>query len=497
MSLAAVSAGNQRKHASNASKSVAKPKLLSSADSKASKAHTRRMAFACSAGCAAREPQLEKSLAPWADWKKKSTGLEMIDSLEGFCNAQRSSEDPFIIAVLWKNDVYLKTCDASSLKSPGLYLIGPEDLSLVLTFLLHTQRMAELPAGPIAFGMYLSDYTSLVDRHLIGPGLPIFSYLGRDTSWAVPWPSSFTVMSSSEAEEWQERQESASDKEKSIVQKTWEQRESKAYWIGTVTGPWEFALDSGLDAVPRLKMLKLASENQEQLRADWSKTAGYGISWVHDNDKIGGFGAHQARDVQEMTGIAKAGYQDVDTWQNYKYFVNLDGVVLGGRLPKLLRLGGVVLQQEAGYTEHISGLLKPYEHYVPVEYDLSDLVAKVKWLQQNATEAKRIAENARNVAKNRMRIEDHLCYIWRALEALGTKTAAAKSADMEVEKRLASFNRVSMHEGGMRGTLERFWNSKLEEVATGERVMSDEGIEFLQRIWDRLEGIHKRTQTFM
>merc|ERR1719460_308663 len=273
-------------------------------------------------------------------------------------------------------------------------------------------------------------------------------------------------------------------------QKPWKQRSSQAYWIGAVTGPWEFALDDGLMALPRLKFLKMAADHPEQIHGLWYETAGYGVHWIRDEHNVSGFLAPHPRSVEELTGIAKAKFQGAKKWQNFKYYVNLDGVVMGGRLNKLLSIGGVVLQHKAGYKENINALVKPYEHYVPIEYDLSDLVEKVQWLQQNEAEAKRIAENGKALALKRMRFEDHVCYVWRALEALGKKTASAQVSESEVEKRLESYVHVTLDDAGMRQTLEKFWGEKLEEVKTGDRKMSKRGIELLQWSWDRMAGLY-------
>jgi hypothetical protein len=457
----------------------------------AAKAKRHRNAFVCAAGCSAREPQLEESMGPWADWRSNSTGLDMIDSLVGFCHARRDSDDPFIISVLWQGDVYLKTCQAEKLSNVGLYLIGPEDLSLVLVFLFGAQKVAQLPPGPVAFGMYLSDYTSLVDHHQVGPGVPMFAYLGRQTSWAIPWPSSFTMVSTQDVESWEQKNTGKA------AQKPWDQRKSKAYWIGTVTGPWEFALHDGIMAVPRMNLLKTAKQHPEELEVEWSGTAGYGISWVNSDDNVSGFLSHGSQSIQDMTGVQRAKWKAASDWDNFKYFVNLDGVVLGGRLNKLLSLGGVVLQHQAGYKEHFEALLKPYEHYVPVEYDLSDLVEKVQWLQRNDAEAKRIAENGQKLASQRMRFEDSACYIWRALEALGAKTAAAEVDKKEVREKLGSFVKVSVQKGGLRPTLESFWGEKLEDVHTGNRKMSSRGIELLEWAWSRMEGLYDEVKEQM
>lgn len=453
----------------------------------------QRIAFACKAGCSEREPELEQSLAPYAEWGRETSGLDMLELLWGFCQARRSCKDPFVITVLWQGDTYLRACGAEDLREASLYLIGPEDLSLVITFLYAVQRVAGLPPGPMAFGLYLSDYTCLVDRHLVGPGVPLFAYLGRQTSWAIPWPSSFTVHSTQQLEARPPRTPALRGAA------GWAARSARAYWIGTITGPWELSPDADLAALPRLKLLHLARDHPEALRAEWSGVAAYGISWVRSRDRLEGFqpgSVNGSHSVAELTGLRQAGFKALEQWGHFKYYVNLDGVVMGGRLNKLMGLGGVVLQHEAGYREHIDALAKPYVHYVPVRYDLSDLVPKIRWLQANDREAERIASRAQDLAQQRMRLEDHLCYVWRALEGLGNRTASKEVNSTVVAERLRElrFRRVAVVADDMRKTLEGFWGAKLEEVATGDRVMTRGGIRLLQWSWDRFSSLRRRSQ---
>jgi len=466
----------------------------------------KRNAFVCAAKCAAREPQLERSLAPWASWSGNNTGTDMLDTFMGFCKQEKTCQDPFVIFTLWDGQVHLRACggigpggekDAPGLNGlldPSLYLIGPEDLSLALILFLGVQSLATLPKHPIVFGMYLSDYSCLLDRHLVGPGLPIFAYLTRDTSWLIPFPSSFTLKSTQDVEQFQKQ----SRQGHSLVQEAplvpWSKRRAQAYWIGAVTGPWEFTPDAGLMAVPRLNLLHKTAQHPAQLHAEWSNLASYGISWVHDTENVSGFLAHRPRGVEELTGIKKSGRKELVDWSDYKYYINLDGVVMGGRLNKLLSQGGVVLQHQSGYYEFYEALLEPYKHYVPVAYDLSDLVPKVKWLQENEENARKIASRSRSLASQRLRFEDQLCYIWRALEGIGAKTSNVAVNPAEMRKKLEGdgFIKVSFRESSFRTTLEHFWGQKLEDVRTGERRMLPKGIELLQWAWERVSGLRER-----
>lgn len=467
----------------------------------------RRSKFVCAAGCAAREPQLEHSLAPWADWDPNTSGLDTLRLLWGFCTAPRQCRDPFVIFVLWRGSVHVRHCGGRyGLKDPALYLIGPEDLSMVMIFLLAAMRVASLPPGPIVFGMYLSDYTCLLDHHLYGPGVPIFAYLSRETSWVIPFPSSFSVISTMEIDQWQAELVKKSEGKPHadpLATRPWDRRTPRAYWVGAITGPWEFAADPAIMAVPRLKLLRLAKDHPDRLKAEWSNLATYGITWVHDSEHIAGFMNNDPpRSVVNLTGIEQAGFTPLNKWAHYKYYLNIDGVVMGGRMNKLLSLGGVVLQHQAGYYEHFEDILEPYVHYVPIAYDLSDLVSTVQWLQDNDVEARRIAENGQRLADERLRIEDHLCYVWRALEGLGAKTSSVEADFDEVQAMLTEleFVSASVEDNSMRATLEKFWSkvlekpgeTPLEKVVLGRRKMNKKGIEMLQWTWDKFSSLYKK-----
>ena len=80
---------------------------------------------------------------------------------------------------------------------------------------------------------------------------------------------------------------------------------------------------------------------------------------------------------------------------DYKYQLCLDGTVAAYRLPYLLAGGSVVFKQESTYFEHFYKDLKPWQHFIPVKRDLSDILERVKWAKDNDAEVRRIAENAR------------------------------------------------------------------------------------------------------
>ena len=78
----------------------------------------------------------------------------------------------------------------------------------------------------------------------------------------------------------------------------------------------------------------------------------------------------------------------------YKYIVNVDGHVTAFRLSLELSMGSVILLVNSEWKIWYSHLLIPYEHYVPIKEDLSDIFEQIKWCRDNDSKCEQIAKNA-------------------------------------------------------------------------------------------------------
>jgi hypothetical protein len=95
----------------------------------------------------------------------------------------------------------------------------------------------------------------------------------------------------------------------------------------------------------------------------------------------------------------------------YKYIINVEGHVCAFRLSLELEMGCCILLVESDYKLWYSHLLKPYEHYVPVKSDLSDLLEKVEWCKAHDMKCKKIAYNARKFSSLYLTKEGILNYL--------------------------------------------------------------------------------------
>jgi hypothetical protein len=61
--------------------------------------------------------------------------------------------------------------------------------------------------------------------------------------------------------------------------------------------------------------------------------------------------------------------------------------------------------------------LKPYEHYIPVSKNLSDLMDQLEWADNNYDKAQKIAQNARDFAVNHLNKQQAIKYLTHQLNA--------------------------------------------------------------------------------
>lgn len=85
--------------------------------------------------------------------------------------------------------------------------------------------------------------------------------------------------------------------------------------------------------------------------------------------------------------------------QKFKYIVHIDGHVSAFRLSAMLKLNSVILIVESKWKMWFSDLLVPYEHYVPIKSDLSDLYEQIEWCKANDDLCECIAANARDFSE--------------------------------------------------------------------------------------------------
>lgn len=88
-----------------------------------------------------------------------------------------------------------------------------------------------------------------------------------------------------------------------------------------------------------------------------------------------------------------------DLVKKYSMVIDIEGSGYSGRLKHLLHSHRPLLLVDRPHKEYFFEHLKEWEHYIPVNRDLSDLVEKTKWCLENYEKALTIAENAYQFSK--------------------------------------------------------------------------------------------------
>lgn len=103
----------------------------------------------------------------------------------------------------------------------------------------------------------------------------------------------------------------------------------------------------------------------------------------------------------------------------YKYLIDIGGNGYSGRLKFLLYSKRPILLVDRKYIEYFNNELIPYTHYIPVKMDLSDLLEKVEWMNQNYEKSLEIANNAFVFAINNFtedKLLERIHYVYNNLQ---------------------------------------------------------------------------------
>ncbi|KAJ7666370.1 glycosyl transferase family 90-domain-containing protein [Mycena rosella] len=117
--------------------------------------------------------------------------------------------------------------------------------------------------------------------------------------------------------------------------------------------------------------------------------------------------------VMAEYGITGAS-QSREELYRFKYAIDVDGTTFSGRYLGLLRSGSLVFKSTV-FEEYFNNWLRPFEHYVPVKADLSDLVQQIAWANTHPEEARLIQQRGMEVARRVLTDDQNDCYFFAVL----------------------------------------------------------------------------------
>ncbi|MEW9806552.1 glycosyl transferase family 90 [Mesorhizobium sp. ZMM04-5] len=165
----------------------------------------------------------------------------------------------------------------------------------------------------------------------------------------------------------------------------WTTRSEIIRWRGSTTGQGrvdKITLDA--DVLPRIR-LALMLKN----------LPGCDAAFIYSTR------GKQTQQLLEQAGLWR-GWLDQFTWIGDKFAVDIDGNAnTWSNFLLRLHLGCCVLKVDSasGYRQWYYDRIRPWEHYVPVKADLSDLLEQIDWVRSNDGSAREIAAHGQAFAR--------------------------------------------------------------------------------------------------
>lgn len=189
------------------------------------------------------------------------------------------------------------------------------------------------------------------------------------------------------------------DIEKTSLAVSWRKKQGKAFWRGGTTGgyyplyEWDFK--------PRPRLVLFSKDHPELIDAYF--TYPY---WIDNAVKM------IFEDYHFFTSWA--GQSD---WLAYKYLIAVDGNTFPSSFWWELLSNCTVIKGDSEYIEWFYKGVQPFVHYIPYNQDCSDLEERLHWLLSHDAEARKIAENGTQFAKEHLAIEDMMLYFYLLFNA--------------------------------------------------------------------------------
>lgn len=168
----------------------------------------------------------------------------------------------------------------------------------------------------------------------------------------------------------------------------WENKINKIYWRGSTTGGVYQTEDriyniKNYSKLPRISLVMMSLSFPDKIDARF--TAYY--QFDH---------SQSSQDLFKVLTILFEDSPKVPEVEHlpYKYLASIDGNTAAWVRPLWIMASNSVLLFQFRYVQWFSAAIKPWVHYVPLDYDISDIFQKLEWLRTHDAEAKKISENA-------------------------------------------------------------------------------------------------------
>ncbi len=302
------------------------------------------------------QDQIKEDLKPFYGRVIKKS--ELLEELQ----LPRSKNNHLILVEI-KNNALLLSEPSDTSGHPDIF---PHRLNVLRTYFEHLAAERRLPN--VSF--LLSVHDSFNYGCQTGD-FPIFTFAKRKSDCAVLLP---------DFEAWVFNDDMLAQYENYCLQHPWEAKREIMFWRGSSTGT-HFTLEN-YKSLSRIKLVMLGEKAS---------------SWLD----VGLVTLCQgAEKIPELRSYVKP-FENIKNHFAYKYLIDVDGnSCTYSRCRWILLSNSVLVKPESQNVQWYYKALKPYEHYIPVRGDWSDLEEKYRWLKANDKEAQHVAFASQQLGKS-------------------------------------------------------------------------------------------------
>ncbi|KAL6045590.1 Protein O-glucosyltransferase 1 [Balamuthia mandrillaris] len=180
----------------------------------------------------------------------------------------------------------------------------------------------------------------------------------------------------------------------------WKERSDLPFWKGQLS--YNKAVGYSHMDHPRVQLVRLSQKHPRCVHARFTPIAG----------KHAFHGAYMPEDLKDMVEAPTT-----VRYADHKYLIHTGNAGYADRLWQLFLSGSTVLWMEDGWQEWWYHFLQPWQHYVPIRIDASDLCERVEWLHTHPEEGQKIASNGRQLVEKLLTWENVVNYTAQVVDS--------------------------------------------------------------------------------
>ncbi len=234
---------------------------------------------------------------------------------------------------------------------------------------------------------------SMHDAYTLSNGVPVFSMCKRESDyWAILVPD-FDAL--------REKFQVLPTKDLTVYEPRWEDKKDLLIWRGSTAQAsldGELMRPDNIHRFSRVILCELSQKYPELIDAKFT-------FFAQGGENIPYLKRFQARQMPFEELIQYKHHLFIDgnvspySASGWKFFIN-----------------SLIFKPDSPWIQWYFNALRPYEHYIPLQKDLSDLVEKFLWVKNHSEEASRIVRQTREFAVKNLILSNHWLYFYYLLE---------------------------------------------------------------------------------